>query len=96
MEVPSRVGRNIRRLRVAQCFTQEKLAAEAGLEPRHISSLENGKGNPTIKVLERIADVLLVDIAELFAKPASKQMPPNLRAGRKPWRIVRRRLAADR
>lgn len=84
MDVGSRVGWNIRRLRVSLRLSQEQLADEAALEPRHVSSLENGEGNPTLSTLKRLADALHVDVKELFDRPTSPQLPPNLKKGRKP------------
>ena len=63
--------------------TQERLAADARLEPRHIGSLENAAGNPTVDVLEQIARALVVDAAELFRPPTNRELPANLKKGRK-------------
>lgn len=62
------VGRNIRRLRKNRGFTQEQLAAEAGMAMRYLSGLERGEENPTLRFLTKIADALEVPLPDLFAK----------------------------
>lgn len=46
--------------------TQDLLAAEIGIEQGALSLIENGRANPTLLVLESIADALGVRIEELF------------------------------
>lgn len=43
-------------------LTQQDLSDYAGLSVRFIKSVEAGKGNPSIASLEKIADVLGLDI----------------------------------
>jgi transcriptional regulator with XRE-family HTH domain len=78
------VARNIRRLRVDRGISAEILAADAGIDRAYVSEIERGLGNPTIDMLEKIAGVLRVEIAEFFLKPDPNQPPPRpLRAGRR-------------
>ncbi len=52
-----------------------------------MSRIERAVANPTIDVLERIAGVLEVEIAELFAVPKPhEERPEPLRGGRRPKR----------
>ena len=84
MDARTRVGRNIRRLRVSAEMSQEALAVDAGLETVHVSRIERGIGNPTLGVLERIVRALGADIAELFVNAGSGRVPlPTLKRGRK-------------
>ena len=84
MDARTRVGRNVRRLRVSAEMSQEALAVDAGLETVHVSRIERGVANPTLGVLERIVRALRADIAELFANVSSGRTPlPNLKRGRK-------------
>ena len=84
MKASTTVGRNVRRLRVAAGMPQVALAADAEVEVAHISRLERGLGNPTVAMLERIADVLGVEIVSFFMPATnSKGTQPNLRRGRK-------------
>ena len=52
------VGANVRRLRKERGLTQETLADEADLTPRHLGRIERGEGNPTVAMLGRLAQVL--------------------------------------
>lgn len=60
---------NIRLLRVKRDMSQIVLAVEAGTTPATISAIENREGNPTLEILQRLADALGVEVAALFAKP---------------------------
>ena len=60
---------NIRLLRVKRGMSQIVLAVEAGTTPATISAIENREGNPTLDILQRLADALSVEVAALFAKP---------------------------
>lgn len=66
-DVGRRVGQNIARLRRQRVLTQDALAQVTGLKQTYLSELENGKRNPTLGTLSRIAEALRVDIAELTA-----------------------------
>ncbi len=84
MNARERVGRNIRRLRVAAGITQEMLAVDAKLEAAHVSRIERGLGNPTLDVLSRIAKALDVEVEALIARVESgRGTLPNLKRGRK-------------
>jgi transcriptional regulator with XRE-family HTH domain len=50
-------------------MSQIVLAVEANTTPATISAIENSEGNPTLEILQRLADALGVDVAALFAKP---------------------------
>lgn len=60
------VARNLRRLRVLRLLSQESLAVDAGIDRTYVSRLERGLENPTVAVLERLADALDAEIAEFF------------------------------
>jgi transcriptional regulator with XRE-family HTH domain len=60
------LGRRIYELRNARGFTQDWLAAEAGLTKGHLSKIENSKVIPPIGTLVKIARVLDTDLADLF------------------------------
>ena len=42
------------------------LALEANINKNYLSDLENGKRNPSLKVLRKIAIALDIDLSELF------------------------------
>jgi transcriptional regulator with XRE-family HTH domain len=60
---------NIRVLRAKRDLSQIVPAVEASTTTATISAIENGEGNPTLDILQRLADALGVDVAALFAKP---------------------------
>ena len=61
-----KVGENIRRFRKKQALTQEKLAELSKIDPKSIIQIENGKRNPTLKTLRRIALALKTPISKLM------------------------------
>ena len=68
MDVRQRLGLNLRRLRRDKGMGQEKFALEFGIDRTYVSGIERGTRNPTITVVQRLADALEVPIAELFAE----------------------------
>ena len=64
------IRKNIREYRKSQKLTQQDLADMTELSREYISDIENDKRNkhPSIAVLGRIAEALMVDIAKLFHK----------------------------
>ena len=60
------VGRNLRRHRQEQGFSQEAFAEKMGVHRTYFSSLERGERNLTLQSLEKIADFLRVDPRSLL------------------------------
>ena len=58
MDVRVRVGRALRRHRLAKGLSQEEFADLCGLDRTYVSGIERGLRNPTVVVLERMAIVL--------------------------------------
>lgn len=78
------VAWNLRRIRVSQGISQEKLAADAGVDRAYLGGLERQTENPTIDLLDRVAVALSVSTTELFVQPAPGEAPPKpLRSGRR-------------
>lgn len=57
-EIRKIVGRNVLRLREAKKLSQEELSFECGIHRTYLSGVERGIRNPTIIVIQRIADAL--------------------------------------
>lgn len=75
---------NMRRVRVAQGISQEKLAADAAVDRAYLGGLERQAENPTVDLLDRIAAALAVPMSELFVQPAADAEPPApLKGGRR-------------
>ena len=62
-------AKNMRRIRLGQEMTQERLAERAELHPNYISSVERAERNISIRNIERIAKALGVTMAELVTAP---------------------------
>jgi transcriptional regulator with XRE-family HTH domain len=69
MDVRARVGLNVQRLRREKKLSQEELAHRAAIHQTYLSGVEQGKRNPTITVLQRIAQALEADIEDLVRAP---------------------------
>ena len=54
--------KTIKQRREALQVTQEKLAELSGVGLRTLKHLESGKGNPTLLTLQKIADVLGMEL----------------------------------
>ena len=65
-------AKRIRQIREGKGLSQEELADIAELHRTYISSVERGERNVTVDSLERLADVLNVDIRAFF-KPEEAQ-----------------------
>lgn len=75
---------NLRALRTAKALSQERLAADAGVDRAWVSELEREQGNTSVDLLDRLAAALDVPIAALFAEPeAGAQKPQPLPKGRR-------------
>ncbi len=53
----------IKQRRVALQVTQESLAQLSGVGLRTLKQFESGKGNPTLQTLQKIADVLGMEVS---------------------------------
>lgn len=63
------LAKNLRRLRLARGWSQEELADLANFHRTYVSQLERGITNVTIDNLQRLAEVLGIEIPELFIQP---------------------------
>ena len=59
--------------RISQNLTQKQLAEKTGIAQAEISRLENGTRNPTVKLLQRIADGLGMDLDIRFTPKRTVQ-----------------------
>lgn len=65
-DVKKLLGLRIKEIRKSRKMTQEQLSEGIGIEPNNLSRIEIGKNYPTPENLAKIADVLGVDVHELF------------------------------
>ena len=66
MRIEQQLGMRIRFLRKEKKMSIEDLALEAEINKNYLGDLENGRRNPTIRVLEKIAKALGINLSELF------------------------------
>lgn len=78
MDLASQFGRAIRKHREGIRLSQEDLAERAGLDRTYISGVERGIRNPTLKIMQRIADALGVDLDVIFS--TARELSPKMRA----------------
>lgn len=79
----SGIGQEVKRRREARGWIQAKLAVEAGMAPSAVNQIENGKRRPSANSLEKLAEALEVEVADLFPKgqtPLPLERPPISRA----------------
>ena len=66
MDICTRLGRNVRRLREEKGWRQEDYADRAGIHRTYVSDIERGKRNPTVTVVEKLAKPLEVEPGRLL------------------------------
>ena len=62
---------NLRRHRLDQGLSQERLAEKAKLHPNYVGSVERGERNVSIDNMEKLAEALGVDLRDLLAEVES-------------------------
>jgi transcriptional regulator with XRE-family HTH domain len=66
-ELRAELGRRLHDRRASQGRTLASVAMQAGLSVPYVANLENGRGNPTLASLHRLAGALGVPLSELVA-----------------------------
>jgi transcriptional regulator with XRE-family HTH domain len=66
VDICTRLGQNVRQLREAKGWSQEDYADRAGIHRTYVSDIERGRRNPTITVVERLAQPLGVTTGSLL------------------------------
>ncbi len=64
--VSTKIGKNVRKIRVKKKVTQEALAFDAGLNRAYIGYIERGERNPSTQTLVKIAKALKVSPKDLL------------------------------
>lgn len=60
------LGMRIKEFREKRKFTQDKLAEIVGIDPKHLSRIENGRNYPSFETLEKILDSLEISYEDIF------------------------------
>lgn len=68
MDLQKTVGQNVRRCREKRGISQEELADASGLHRTYISGIERGVRNPTVHIVQILAQALHVKPADLLVE----------------------------
>lgn len=74
-DLQRRFGENLRRLRLQRRLSQEDFARVLQIHRTYIGGLERGERNPSLQVVERIAEDLDVEPLELLKEPPAAVTP---------------------
>jgi transcriptional regulator with XRE-family HTH domain len=69
MDIREILAANIKRLRKTSCFSQEELAARAGIDRTYVSALERRVYAASIDLVARLAEALEVEPDVLLRRP---------------------------
>ena len=62
----TKLGLNLKRIRTKKAISQGDIARELGVSRGFISTIENGKTNPTLSTIAKLAKALNVSTNELL------------------------------
>ena len=82
------IGRQLRARRTAAGRTVASVAADAGLSVPYIANLENGRGNPTITALARLAEALGMRLVVTLAPARDQPAVPGRSSLRRGARLA--------
>ncbi len=66
MMIKKQFGKRLRELRINKELTQEKMSESIGIQPENYSRIENGLSFPKPENIEKISQVLGVEVVDLF------------------------------
>jgi transcriptional regulator with XRE-family HTH domain len=61
-----KLGKNLKRIRIEKAISQGDIARSFGVERGFISNIENGKANPTLATITKLAKAIGVSSDELL------------------------------
>jgi len=62
----AKISENVRRERLSQKYSQEKLAEKAGITQKYLNMIENTKANPSSVVIANLCEALDIDANTIF------------------------------
>ena len=65
-KISEQLGKNMKRIRVKKKMSQGDIARALEVDRGYISNIENGKKNPTLATIQKLADALKVLADELL------------------------------
>lgn len=79
MNTQELLGHRIRSLRQDRGLTQQQLGERAELNYKYLGAVERGEENPSLLVLERLANALEAELMDLFRFRHEETSPQALR-----------------
>ncbi len=73
------LGGRIKELRKLRKLSQEELSEKIGIDPKHLSRIEVGRGFPSLAALERLAAALNMELKDFFEFTHKTQNPKELK-----------------
>jgi transcriptional regulator with XRE-family HTH domain len=61
-----KLGKNLKRIRTKKGISQGDIVRSVGIDRAFVSNIENGKTNPTLATISKLAKALNVKIEELI------------------------------
>lgn len=68
MNESAKLGKNLKRIRTAKGISQGEIGRILGVDKGFVSNIENGKTNPTLATITKLAKALGVSSDELLKK----------------------------
>lgn len=65
-EDAKKLGENLKKIRTRKNISQVEIANQLGVDRSFVSNIENGKNNPTLSTITKLAQVLGVSSGELL------------------------------
>ena len=65
-KISAKLGDNIKRIRTRKKMSQGDIARALDVDRGYISNIENGKKNPTLATIKKLADALGISADELL------------------------------
>ena len=66
MNESEKLGKNLKRIRTAKGISQGEISRKLEVDKSFVSNIENGKTNPTLSTIAKIAKAIGVSIGELM------------------------------
>ncbi len=66
VEISIKLGQNLKQIRTAKKLSQGAIARMLEVHRAYISGIENGKRNPTLATIQKLAEALGVSAGELL------------------------------
>ncbi|PJE73662.1 MAG: DNA-binding protein [Candidatus Terrybacteria bacterium CG10_big_fil_rev_8_21_14_0_10_41_10] len=66
IEISTKLGQNLKRIRTAKRLSQGAIARKLEVHRAYISGIENGKRNPTLATIQKLAVAIGISADELI------------------------------